>query len=314
MAIVEEIIVPDVHMRCKDVYSALKGLITKDTDRVFLVGDLKNDINYSRIEELLPEGAKRLTSDLIETAKGLESIIKSEYGGSSQELIRSLQDGSAPPSVKDAFERHASILKELSDVEDGVFAKESYEDYRVHEEWLSAIRKEYGVSIYGVPGNHDTSFLSSQVESVDWLIPGQSLREEGIIGAFGCHPENGGEVNPAFNGPNLKYAPPIDDSLSLDESPVYDSFKDSDVDLIVTHSGPDIGPLRESKNGKIPAMAGLTALVKEKGPVVYEGHMHGGIVYKCPDSGAHIIRPGVNHIARVKRDGNKLLRVELYKI
>jgi len=131
------------------------------------------------------------------------------------------------------------------------------------------------------------------------------LRKEKIVG--GCITQ---VFSPDWNGPDLKYIPFYDDhKTDLKQSKIYNEYKDADVDLYVVHAGPN-GPSREKI--EYEEGLGLTELAKKK-CVIYSGHDHRGIIYR-EKSGTLIIRPGMNHIAKVYRDGKDVSKVILYKV
>lgn len=258
MAKVVELVVPDMHNNLK-VYDSLDALVDKEVSKVFLVGDLKDVINYDSIKKLV------------------EKV--------------------GPEKLKD------------ESVFDSIFATESKSDYDKHEVAIKKIKDSKKVKFYGVPGNHDTVFIKDFVPSVDWLVYSQSLKGEKIYGAFGCR-EDVGELSEGFNGPGLRYVPFIDDDYTdLKKSEVYKNLKDAQIDLLVTHCGPN-GASRQDI--KYKGGLGVTELAKKK-CVIYSGHDHKGIIYR-EKSGALIIRPGINYVAKVYRDGNDVSKVTMHKV
>ena len=156
-----------------------------------------------------------------------------------------------------------------------------------------------------VPGNHDTRFIEQQMSSVDWLVYSQSLADERIVGACASL-----ELSPKYNGPELRYVPVIDDNYEDEnESQLYKDWHDKKIDLMVTHAGGNWSDSRPRRGGK-----GITMLGEENGFVCYEGHEHGGHVYRDPVSNVLVIRPGTNHIAKVWRRGKDVIRIEMYRI
>lgn len=199
------------------------------------------------------------------------------------------------------------------------FAKESEHDYAQHEKHIKKILEKHShLKFYGVPGNHDTIFLPDQTPSVDWLLYSQSLRDEKVAGAFVCSPEEG-SMHPQWNGPGLVYGPLPpgaydDDVKDATKSKLYTGWHGKPLDLIVTHCGPALGSAHGEKGRSYPTGAGITKLAQETGCIVYEGHLHGGVIYRDAKSGALIIRPGVHHIAEVHRDGKNAKKITLYRV
>ena len=141
------------------------------------------------------------------------------------------------------------------------------------------------------------------------------MDSEKVIGAYGLTPKFN-ELQPAFNGPNLKYLPAeIDDDYDdITKSEIYEERKGQPIDLLLTHNGGEWGDLKKQKRIAGRAGKGITQLGVENGFVVYEGHIHSGMVYRDEASGVLIIRPGIKHVARVVRDGKTVERIEMYRI
>ncbi len=308
-----ELVIPDVHNRFESVY-ARAAMLAKEADRVFFVGDLRNQIDYDKIEKSVGPAEKALFEEVDSAGKKLESIIK-RYG-SQDAFFHALQDGKLKQDEFQVYQRYASALQKLEQISDDLFEKEAKPDHEKHEAGVrKIIENNPNIKCYGVPGNHDVVFVRTQVPSIEWLVENNVLEDERIIGAFGLTPKLH-ELQPAFNGPNLKYLPaPIDDDYDdINNSEIYAERRGTPIDLLLTHNGGEWGDLKAQK--RIPGRAGkgITQLGKEQGFVVYEGHIHSGVVFSDPESNVLVIRPGVRHIAKVVRDGKNVERIEMYMI
>jgi len=305
--LVEEIVVPDVHNNW-DIYRRLELIVGPATTRVFIIGDLRNEINPKRLGEFVPTSYKNTIEAFKRLEEKLHKVIV-KYG-SETAFNEALRSGKLAQEEQELFRQYVTVANELEEVADECYAKESAVDYDRHEAEIAKVRKKVPtVLFHGVPGNHDTRFIEKQVNSVQWLVYDQQLQNKGIIGAFVCR-ENVGETNPRFNGPNLKYVPFKDDDYDdLANSELYGDWKDTRIDLMVAHCGGNWGESRKHKGG-----LGITQLGKEQGFVCYSGHDHDGIVYRDPESKVLVIRPGVNHIAKVFRNGKDVERILMYRV
>lgn len=310
---VVEVVVPDVHRDATNfnkpsAYDALARVLDDGVTRVFLVGDLREKVNQSIVERLYPAN---MLEKVIRAQQAWIPVFQEHYQGSIDVFKNAMQQGNVPEEHVKLHNAFAGISQEYESLKDKAMIEESKEDYQWHEKKVKEIRAMFpNIPLFGVEGNHDTKYVRHHVKSVDWLRVSQSLANQGIIGSMCCHPENGGEMNANFNGPEPSTWPELDDHPSdHKQSPLYNHFKDYDVQLVVTHSGPDVGPVHEP----YPASAGITQLVKDKKPVVYEGHIHKGIIYWSPDTG-WIIRPGTKHVAKVWRKANNIEKIQLFSL
>src|SRR3989338_5252619 len=308
-----ELVIPDVHNRFESVYTRA-ALVAKGVDRVYFVGDMRNQIDFRKIQELVGPKEKALFKSFEVVNKKLESIVK-RYG-SPEQFSHALQDGTLKADEVEVYTSYASALQKFEQLDDALFEKEVKPDYDKHEAGVKKIlAANPKVKCYGVPGNHDTIFVRSQVPSIEWLTGNNVLEDERVFGAYGLTTKFD-ELQPAFNGPELKYLPAdIDDDYDdIGKSEFYKERTGQPIDLLLTHNGGEWGDLKKQK--RIPGRAGkgITQLGKENGFVVYEGHIHSGLIYHDEESGVLIIRPGVLHVAKVFRDGKNVERIELYQI
>jgi len=312
--IVQEIVVPDIHNNWQ-FYSRLKRIIDKDTARVFLLGDLRPDeaMYQKKLQGFIKEATKDIPDSFWKRyealVQGLNQIV-AKYG---EDYWIAVQEGKLSSAEQKILGEFAETQGQLGKVDNAVFAKESALDYDIHEKKIKEVKELFKeVKWFGTPGNHDTSFIRSQVRSVDWLPYEQPLADEKIIGGLICTPKVG-ECNEQFNGPGLKYAPLgqewDDDYDKLEDSRIWNEWKDEAIDLAVVHCGGNWGKSRKYKGG-----LGITALGKKNGFVCYSGHDHNGIVYRDPESKVLIIRPGIKHIAKVYRAGKMVKKIELYRV
>lgn len=312
---IQEILVPDIHNNWH-FYNRLARIIDSKTKRVFLIGDLRNQIDYDALKKFIPRDASSAYVKFQQIQKQLSGLIGKKYGGSTDDFFEALQSGQVPQELA-LFDTYKKTAKLLETIDEDAFAKESAVDYDVHEKHVKNIQKSNpSVKFFGVPGNHDTVFMKGQVKSVDWLTYSQSLEAEGIVGALACR-ENYNEMNPQFNGPNLKYAPMgpegDDDYDDLQNSKVYQDWTGIPLDLMVTHNEGDWGKCKEG----IPREwtgKGVTKLGEENGFVCYSGHNHKGMIYRDPKSKVLVIRPGIHYIAKIERAGKKVHKIQLYRV
>lgn len=303
--VVQEIVVPDVHNNYR-IYNRLDRIIDKETSRVVLVGDLRDQIDMHFIKKNSPPELKSAFAKMDASQAKLSDIVKEH--GSMDGFLEAMRAGKLSKPHEKVVNDYVQSMNALDAVQDDLFAKESAVDYDTHEKHLSDIAKKHKhVHLVGVPGNHDTVFIKEQVKSVDWLVYSQSLENEKVVGGFVCR-ENVGELQPGFNGPNLKYVPFMDDDYdNLEQSQLWQDWKDVHTDLFIVHCGPN-GKSRKFKGG-----LGITKLAEKQKCVIYSGHDHDGIIYR-EKNGTLIIRPGTKHMAKVWRDGNEVVRIQMYRI
>lgn len=307
----QEIVVPDIHNDWH-FYKRLARVIDDDTDRVFLVGDLRDEIDWNNIKEFVPEDSEAIIQVFKDSEKVYLSMIREKFG-SEQRFIDALQAGEASPGDLQIYQDLMVALQEAQGIDDKVFLNESMVDYSIHEDHIKALKEANpNANFFGVPGNHDSAFIRG-IKSVDWLVYTQTLQDEGIVGALACR-ENFGEMNPRWNGPEYKYAPlgkeGDDDYTDLDKSRLYQEWKGFPVDLMVSHVGGHWGKARGPKKAGL----GITKLGEEQGFVCYAGHDHRGHIYRDPSTGILTIRPGRKHIAKVWRAGKKVKKIQLFRI
>lgn len=315
-----ELVIPDVHMDGSIYDTALRALDDK-VDRLLLVGDFRNQIDQSQVLANLPD-LKRRKKDVeaFQAANDKLNSLASEHYSNPQEVFL---DPNPPQEVAQALAGAQSSYQRVLEGNEDIhkaYTKEAKADYEWNNERIKELKshakKSFGRSIdaLGVLGNHDTVFGWNFMPEVEWLDRSHSRLNQGIVGTLGCHPDNGGEMRPEFNGPELQYAPPMRDTLKLEDSEFYSELKDVDgIELILAHSGPDIGAARGEHGRKIPAMAGLTQLKKDTGAITVDGHLHGSYIGWSKDSGWDI-RPGRGYVAKLVREGKNLKRVDLYKV
>ncbi|MBI4146314.1 hypothetical protein HY489_03175 [Candidatus Woesearchaeota archaeon] len=311
--VMEEIVVPDVHNNW-EMYRRLARIIDKKTTRVFLVGDLRNRINYEGLDALVGDAEKQKAAKLLGGFRPAEqkyaSLLK-RYG------IEGLQEaftrGELSAVDLKVIEDYHTAAAKLNEFDDEVFEKESDVDYKEHQKYLAEIKKQFpNIPLFGVPGNHDTSFLPKLVPAVSWLTHNQELQHNGIVGALVCR-EKYQEINEHFNGPDLKYAPLSpegdDDYDELTNSRLYQEWSGVPVDLMVSHSTGNFG-----KSRRHPTGLGITKLGEENGFINYCGHEHDTLIYRDPKSKVLVIRPGRKYIAKVFRVGKEVERILLYRV
>jgi len=90
MAKAVELIVPDVHNNLK-VYSTLESLVDKEISKVFLVGDLRDKIDYSFIQKNSPSQSKELFEHVNILSEKLAPVISSY--GSQEAFASALKEG-----------------------------------------------------------------------------------------------------------------------------------------------------------------------------------------------------------------------------
>ncbi|RJQ21817.1 hypothetical protein C4580_01490 [Candidatus Woesearchaeota archaeon] len=313
---VVEVIVPDVHNNW-EIYRRLMRVLDADSRiaRVFLMGDLRPNeaIYYDKVAEFAKgAGAAKAFEKLKGAEKSLQRLIE-RFG--EEGFNDALVNGTLGQSERKVLSEYDSAVSALNVIGRDIYAKESALDYDKHEVELSAIKKKHGrVQLFGTPGNHDTVFIKDRVKSVSWLPYDQTLESEGIIGALVCR-EKFGEMHQQFNGPNLAYAPlgpeGDDDYDDLAKSRLYQEYSGVPLDLIVSHCGGHWGKVRGSYRGGL----GITKLGEEnQGLVNYAGHDHSGIVYRDPKTKVLVIRPGVNYIAKVFREGKNVSEIWMYRV
>ncbi len=305
-----EVVVADIH-DCKygDVYQTLARVLANNDGkkfspakkRVFLTGDVRDVFDVNEILNSLP---KKELEEFISLKESNDRILAEKYQSNPRVFKAALQAGSVPENELKIIAGYETVLKKL------VLGRCS-KDYEIHKQEVLKLQSLYPtLDWHAVEGNHDSGIIKECIGSVDWLRYSQSLLNEGVVGAFGCHPSNG-DIPPDWTA----FAPPLDDHLTdLNKSHLYQNFKDVNINLIVAHSGADIGPVRKVKGRKFKALAGITKLAKDNGAVVYEGHLHEGIIYWSKDTGNWVIRPGVHHVAEVWRKGKDINRIRLYRI
>ena len=315
-----ELVVPDFHGNMKIFKSLEKILAKHKVDRLFFVGDFSDGIDQSKIPQILKKNPQL-----------------GKYASKSGEVIarlrQKLQSGGRLSAEEEKELTHA--LKFNQQFGHILFSEEARLRYEPIDNAVKDISDKFKTSCYGVPGNHDNILCLKYLKALKPMLyfpkeisrqlgfDPQPLLKEKILGLVHIK-SNGREMNPAFAGDpgrdetgELRYpfAFPDDDADELDKSAVWRDFKDTPLDLIVTHKSAMYGTT--AVKDLAPHGKGLLELAKKNERLIeYAGHFHGddidgkGWIYNDDrNTGARSICPGTSFCMLVNRDGKKLKEV-----
>src|SRR3989344_5348052 len=100
-----ELVVPDIHNRFESVY-ARTAMLAKGVDRVFFVGDLRNQIDYHDLEDLVGPEEKKFFKEQNDLEKKLQKII-ARYG-TVDDFFHALQNGELKPDEFELYKKYAA--------------------------------------------------------------------------------------------------------------------------------------------------------------------------------------------------------------
>ena len=295
---VREALVGDIHDNLK-VFSSLEAILAKDkVDRIMYAGDFSDGIDPRRLMAIMSEARNDPAAAGVIAEH--EAVIKD---------LRAKYETPAATQKMTEEEQNKFVETKMK-VDELLVPYEASERYAPINDAIGRVNKKLNVKSYGVAGNHDDVFIYQHLKNVDLIDNSQSLAGEKVVGARrsleGC--EGHSDTHGRF------FIQPDDDD-NLDNSHVYQAFKDKPIELLLTHKSCTVGEL--AKRDLMPRGKGLAALAKKNGFVEYCGHFHGnpeGWVYRDPETKVLSLNPGTSHMMVVSRKGKKVQNVKIYAL
>jgi hypothetical protein len=204
------------------------------------------------------------------------------------------------PAEEAELEKANEAVSRASELRERSYAIEAAERYKPHEDALKKLRERHKTGFYGIAGDSDNKFIYDAMPSCTWLVRGQPLLSEQILGVSNvqCRRED-------CAGPRLRYKIESDDCPVLERSAVWKQYKDAVVRAAVAHR-----PALQ-KGESTPSSAGLDKIINDQRALLYAGHqLETAVIYKHTTRSL-ILVPGSEAMILCQRDIRGVQRLDV---